>query len=171
MASEASKSAALLLLLINLVLYFIVMIIAAWAVNHGIEKSHESASVLSLPAKIFPIYFPFGNMATGFFVIFSLLVGVLGMTTSLTGMYNLMQWSAAHLYAAAATSLATWALTLLAMGLASKEIDVSYTDSNMRTMEVIMIILSGTQMLCTGAIHASANGVAGTARRMLGARV
>jgi len=40
-----------------------------------------------------------------------------------------------------------------------------------RTMEVIMIILSGTQMLCTGAIHVSADGVAGTRRRMLGARV
>ena len=41
MGSETSRSAALLLLIINLVLYVIIMIIAAWAVNHGIEKSHE----------------------------------------------------------------------------------------------------------------------------------
>lgn len=75
-----------------------------------------AASVLQTPARIFPIYFPMGNMATGFFVIFSLLIGVIGITTSLTGMLNVMQWTSPGLYAAAASSLWTWALTLLAMG-------------------------------------------------------
>ncbi|KMT09974.1 hypothetical protein BVRB_5g121900 [Beta vulgaris subsp. vulgaris] len=171
MGSETSRSAALLLLIINLVLYVIIMIIAAWAVNHGIEKSHEQASILQTPARIFPIYFPMGNMATGFFIIFSLLIGVIGITTSLLGMVNVMQWTVASLYAASTSSLVTWALTLLAMGLASKEIDIGYTDSNLRTLEVIMIIVSGTQLLCTGAIHVTAEDVYGTARRMLGGRV
>ncbi|KAL2934900.1 Membrane protein PM19L [Bienertia sinuspersici] len=171
MASEGPRSATLLLLVINLVLYFIIMLIASWAINHAIEKTHESASILQTPARIFPIYFPFGNMATGFFIIFSLLIGVIGITTSLLGMFNVMQWNAASLYAAAASSLGTWALTLLAMGLASKEIDIGYTDANLRTLEVIMIIVSGTQLLLTGAIHVSAESVAGIARRMIGGRV
>jgi len=74
------------------------------------------ASVLSLPARIFPIYFPMGNMTTGFFVILSLIAGVVGFTTSLTGLNNIFQWDAPNLHAAAMSSLTTWALTLLAMG-------------------------------------------------------
>uniref|UniRef100_A0A2P2R2N7 Uncharacterized protein n=1 Tax=Rhizophora mucronata TaxID=61149 RepID=A0A2P2R2N7_RHIMU len=58
MASGASKSAAFLLLFLNIGLYFIITVIASWAVNHGIERTHETASVLSTPARIFPIYFP-----------------------------------------------------------------------------------------------------------------
>ncbi|KAF7837212.1 membrane protein PM19L [Senna tora] len=116
MASGASKSVASILLVLNLVLYLIVIVIASWAVNHGIERSRETASVLSTPARIFPIYFPFGNMATGFFIIFSLIAGVVGFTTSLTGLQNVMQWNAPNLYAAAMSSFITFALTLLAMG-------------------------------------------------------
>lgn len=42
MASGAGKSAAFALLVLNVFLYFIIIAIAAWAVNHGIEKSHET---------------------------------------------------------------------------------------------------------------------------------
>ncbi|KAJ0034832.1 hypothetical protein Pint_24945 [Pistacia integerrima] len=154
MASGVSKSAALILLLLNLGLYFIVTIIASWAVNHGIERSRETVSVLSLPARIFPIYFPFGNLATGFFVIFSLLAGVVGMATSITGLNNVLQGDVPNLNAAAASSLITWSLTLLAMGLACKEIDLGWTDSNLRTLEVMTIIVSATQLFCTGSLHA-----------------
>ncbi|KAF5465601.1 hypothetical protein F2P56_015587 [Juglans regia] len=153
MASGGSKSAASVLLIVNLVLYFIVTVIAAWAVSHGIQRSRETASVLSIPARIFPIYFPFGNMATGFFVIFSLIAGVVGMATSLTGLNNVSQWNAPNLHAAAASSLATWGLTLLAMGLACKEIELGWTNSNLRTLETITIVVSATQTFCAGALH------------------
>ncbi|XP_044500630.1 membrane protein PM19L [Mangifera indica] len=154
--ASGSKSAALFLLFLNLVLYFIVATIASWAVNHAIERSRETASVLSLPARIFPIYFPFGNLATGFFIIFSLLAGVVGMATSITGLNNVQQWDAPNLNAATASSLLTWSLTLLAMGLACKEIDLGWTDSNLRTLEVMTIIVSGTQLICTGTLHDAA---------------
>jgi hypothetical protein len=55
-------------------------------------------------------------MATGFFVIFSLIAGVVGMATSLTGLNHVAKWDAPNLHTAAATSLLTWSLTLLAMG-------------------------------------------------------
>ncbi|CAK9161877.1 unnamed protein product [Ilex paraguariensis] len=139
MASGAGKSTAFILLILNLFLYFIVTVIAAWAVNHGIQRARESASVLSVPARIFPIYFPFGNMATGFFVIFSLIAGVVGFITSVTGITNVIQWNLSNLHAAAASSLLTWSLTLLAMGLACKEINIGWTDSKL--------------LFCTAAIH------------------
>ncbi|KAL8139584.1 hypothetical protein V2J09_005605 [Rumex salicifolius] len=148
----SSRPAAKLLLMINLFLYMIVLIIASWAVNHAINRSHESASVLSLPAHIFPVYFPMGNMATGFFVIISLLAGVVGVTTSLTGVYDITSKRYSTHYPASFSSLIAWAITMLAMGFASKEIDKGFTNSNLRSMEVLIIILSGTQLLCMSAI-------------------
>ncbi|GAU12032.1 hypothetical protein TSUD_196560 [Trifolium subterraneum] len=159
MASGGSKSVALILLTLNLVLYFIVIVIASWAMNHGIQRSREAASVLTTPARIFPIYFPMGNMTTGFFVIFTLIAGVVGFTTSVTGLNNIFQWNAPNLDAAAMSSLTTWALTLLAMGFACKEIELGWTDSNLRTLEIITIIVSATQLLCTSVIHVGASEV------------
>ncbi|MCD7448055.1 gamma-glutamylcysteine synthetase [Datura stramonium] len=160
MASGAGKSAAFMLLVLNVFLYFIVTVISGWAVNHAMVRSRETASTLSIPARIFPIFFPFGNMATGFLIIFSLIAGVVGFITSLTGIHNVIQWNAPNLHAAAFSSLTTWLLTLLAMGLACKEIDMGWTDSNLRTLETILIILGGTQMFCTAAIHAGIEDVA-----------
>ncbi|GER37448.1 heavy metal transport/detoxification superfamily protein [Striga asiatica] len=157
MASGASKSAAFMLLVLNIVLYLIVIFIASWAVNHGIERSHKMASVLSLPAQIFPIYYPFGNSATGFVVLLSLIAGVVGFTTSVTGIGEVIQWDAPNLHAAATSSLISWLLTMLSMGLACKEIDIGWTDSNLvkdlRTLETILILLGGTQLFCTAAIY------------------
>ncbi|KAF3457230.1 hypothetical protein FNV43_RR01887 [Rhamnella rubrinervis] len=164
MASEGARSTALILLVLNLILYFIVIVIASWAINHGIQRSRETASVLSIPARIFPIYFPMGNVATGFFVILSLLAGVVGFTTSLTGLNNVFQWNLANLNSAAFSSLASFSLTHLALGLACKEIQLGYTDPNLRTLETITIIVSGTQMFSTCAIHAGVENLIGQIR-------
>ncbi|XP_010546820.1 PREDICTED: uncharacterized protein LOC104818786 [Tarenaya hassleriana] len=168
MASGGSKSAAFMLLMLNLGLYFIVTVIASWAVNHGVDRARETASVLSLPAHIFPIFFPMGNMATGFFVIFSLIAGVVGMATSLSGIQNVLEWDAPNLHSAAASSLISWALTLLSMGLACKEINLGWTEANLRTLEVMTIIVSGTQLLCTGAIHVGVGETISDQRNHLG---
>ncbi|GLT47509.1 hypothetical protein SLA2020_212020 [Shorea laevis] len=160
MASGRSQSAALMLLFLNLLLYFIVIVIASWVVNHAIEKTHETASVLSTPARIFPMWFPMGNLATGFFIIFSLLAGVVGIATSFTGVGNVLRWDRPSLSAAVGSSLLSWALTLLAMGFACKEIDISWAGGTLRTLEVVTIILSATQFVCTGAIHVAFEEVA-----------
>ncbi|XP_058731851.1 membrane protein PM19L [Vicia villosa] len=159
MASGGSKSIALILLALNLVMYFIIIVIASWAMNHGIQRSKEAASVLTTPARIFPIFFPMGNMTTGFFIIFTLIAGVVGFTTSITGLNNIFQWNAPNLDAAAMSSLITWVLTLLAMGFACKEIELGWTDSNLRALETITIIVSATQLLCTSVIHVGASEV------------
>ncbi|KAI4304105.1 hypothetical protein MLD38_039661 [Melastoma candidum] len=152
MASGASRSTAFGLLFINLLLYLVITGIAAWVINHGIEWSHETAH-LSPTARLFPIYFPIGNMATGFFVVFSLISGVIGMITSTTGIHNITQISAMNPYTVAGSSLVALSLTLLSLGLACKEIHLGHTEENLRILEVTTIIVSVTQLLCTGAIH------------------
>ncbi|GER32353.1 AWPM-19-like family protein [Striga asiatica] len=153
MASGADKSTALVFLTANVILYFIIIVFSSWAVNHGIEQSRYTASVLSLPAHIFPIYFPFGNMATGFVVILSLIAGVVGFTTSIIGIYNVKQWNAPNLHAAASSSLVAWLLTLLAMGVACNEISIGWIESNLRILETALILVSGSHLFSTVAIH------------------
>ncbi|CAI0559987.1 unnamed protein product [Linum tenue] len=150
-----------------MLLYFIIIVIASWAINHAILRTKMAASVLSIPARIFPIFFPMGNMATGFFVVISLLAGIVGITTSLTGIQNVMVSNAANLHAAASSSLTSLALTLLAMGYAFCCCFFQCQNCKQRTLEVITIVVSATQLLCTGALHAGAEEVE-TRRRILG---
>lgn len=87
-----------------------------WFLHNIIIFWIAAASVLPIPARIFPIYFPFGNLATGFLIIYSLIAGIVGFITSLNGLHNLAQWDSSSQHAAAASSLISWLLTLLAMG-------------------------------------------------------
>ena len=141
---------------------------------------------VSPPVRLFPIYFPIGNLATGFFVVFALLAGVVGISTSITGLHDVGQGLPANMMSAAAAALVTWTLTLLAMGLACKEISVSWRPASLvlilyaretfqfepgnfvsdmcglclsaqRTLEAFTIILAGTQLLCAGSLHAGAH--------------
>ncbi|KAJ3687572.1 hypothetical protein LUZ61_016736 [Rhynchospora tenuis] len=153
MATGGPHSAATFLLFVNLIMYAAAAVIAGWAINYSID---ETPSSLTLPARIFPIHFPIGNLATGFFVIFSLLSSVVGVMTSLTGLQEVMQGRLGSILSAAASSIITWGLTLLAMGLACKEISIGPRPANLRALETLTIILSGTQLFCTGAIHAIA---------------
>ncbi|XP_039129628.1 membrane protein PM19L-like [Dioscorea cayenensis subsp. rotundata] len=154
MSSEGTKSLTCFILVINLLMYAIVLALAAWALNYGINETPGAVKGLSVPATIFPIYYPIGNLATGFFVILSLLAGLVGIASSLSGLYNVLEWKPSSLLSAAASSLTAWALTLLAMGFACKEISIGYRPANLRAMETLTIILSGTQLICIGAIHA-----------------
>lgn len=104
------------LLFINLILFIAIAIIAGWAVNYGIEETADEASTLSFPANLFPIYYPIGNMATGFFVIFSIIAGAVGTATSMMGIQNITSGTLSNLASAASSSIISWALILLAMG-------------------------------------------------------
>ncbi|KAF9606586.1 hypothetical protein IFM89_026848 [Coptis chinensis] len=154
MAAGAAKSVAFALLVLNLVFYFIVSILAGWALNYGVENTPQTVAEMTIPAHLFPVYFPIGNMATAFFVVFSLIAGLVGMATSIAGITNIIQWTETSLLSAASSSIITWSLTLLAMGLACKEINIGGRDTTLRALETFTIILSGTQLFCTGAIHA-----------------
>ncbi|KAL9677872.1 hypothetical protein QQ045_015708 [Rhodiola kirilowii] len=59
-----------------------------------------------------------------FFLTFALLVGVVGVASKIVGGNHIRAWRNDSLSAAASLALVAWAITALAFGLASKEINV-----------------------------------------------
>ncbi|XP_010538226.1 PREDICTED: uncharacterized protein LOC104812652 [Tarenaya hassleriana] len=153
MAGDQTKSVASLLLVLNFCMYVIVLGIGGWAMNRAIDHGFAIGPDLNLPARFSPIFFPMGNAATGFFVTFSLLAGVLGAASAISGLNHIRSWNQESLPAAAMAATIAWALTLLAMGFAWKEIAFHVRNARLRTMEAFLIILSVTQLLYIAAVH------------------
>ncbi|CAM8887698.1 unnamed protein product [Rhodiola kirilowii] len=153
MAGEQMKSAATVLLLLNLCMYAIILGIGGWSINKAIDHGFIIGPGFDLPAHFSPIYFPMGNAATGFFVTFSLIAGVVGVASVITGLSHVRLWSHDSLSGAASAATIAWSLTLLAMGFACKEIQLEIRNARLRTMEAFLIILSATQLLYIAVIH------------------
>ncbi|KAK2993908.1 hypothetical protein RJ640_012782, partial [Escallonia rubra] len=156
--------------------------IGGWAMNRAIDHGFIIGPGFDLPAHFSPIYFPMGNAATGFFVTFALIAGVVGVASVISGFNHVRFWNFDSLPAAASSATIAWTLTLLAMGFASKEIELQSKNRTMvlltityrtfgrkhqlmiiqpsnclqRTMEAFVIILSATQLLYIAAIHGAA---------------
>ncbi|CAF1928744.1 unnamed protein product [Brassica oleracea var. botrytis] len=154
MAGEQMKPVASLLLVLNFCMYVIVLGIGGWAMNRAIDRGFEIAGPdFNLPAHFAPIYFPMGNAATGFFVTFALLAGVVGGASTISGLTHIRSWTVGSLPAAAMAATIAWTLTVLAMGFAWKEIEFQVRNAKLRTMEAFLIILSVTQLLYIAAVH------------------
>uniref|UniRef100_A0A0E0FJF0 Uncharacterized protein n=1 Tax=Oryza nivara TaxID=4536 RepID=A0A0E0FJF0_ORYNI len=136
--AETLKPVALLLLILNLCMYVILAIIGGWAVNISIDRGFILGPGLRLPAHFHPIFFPIGNWATGFFVVFSLFAGVVGIASGLVGFSHIRHWNYYSLQPAATTGLLAWALT--------------------GTMEAFTIVLTATQLFYILAIHSGSRG-------------
>ncbi|CAB4276350.1 unnamed protein product [Prunus armeniaca] len=155
MANQQLKSVAGLLLLLNFCMYVIVLGIGGWAMNRAIDHGFIIGPGFDLPAHFSPIYFPMGNAATGFFVTFALIAGVVGAASAISGINHIRSWTADSLPSAAAAATVAWTLTLLAMGFACKEIELRIRNARLRTLEAFLIILSATQLLYIAAIHSA----------------
>ncbi|PON84987.1 AWPM-19-like [Trema orientale] len=153
MANGQLKSVASLLLVLNFCMYVIVLGIGGWAINRAIDHGFIIGPGFDLPAHFSPIYFPMGNAATGFFVTFALIAGVVGAASAIAGVNHVRSWTAESLPAAATAATVAWTLTLLAMGFACKEIELEIRNARLRTMEAFLIILSATQAIYIAAIH------------------
>ncbi|GMH05177.1 hypothetical protein Nepgr_007017 [Nepenthes gracilis] len=153
MANGATKFAASSLLLLNFSMYVIVSALGGWAVNRAIDYGFIIGPELNLPAHFVPIFFPMGNSATGFFVTFALIAGVVGASSCIFGMIHLRSWSTKSSPAAATAAIIAWSLTLLAMGFACKEIGIQYRNARLKTLEAFTMILSATQLLYIWAIR------------------
>lgn len=57
-----------------------------------------------------------GNAATGFFVIFSLIAGVVGVASAISGFNYIRLWNSENRSGASSAAFIAWALTLLSMG-------------------------------------------------------
>ncbi|KAK7304708.1 hypothetical protein VNO77_42594 [Canavalia gladiata] len=156
MANDQMKSIATLLMALNFCMYVIILGIGGWAMNRAIDHGFVIGSGLDLPAHFSPIYFPMGNAATGFFVTFALLAGVVGVGSIISGVNHVRSWTSESLPSAASVASIAWALTLLAMGFACKEIELNIRNARLKTMEAFLIILSATQLFYIAAIHGAA---------------
>ncbi|KAH7836916.1 hypothetical protein Vadar_007365 [Vaccinium darrowii] len=155
MAGEQLKPVASVLLILNFCMCVIVLSIGGWSINKAIDHGFVIGPGFDLPAHFSPIYFPMGNAATGFFVMFSLIAGVVGIASVISGLNHLRFWNVDSMPAAASAAAIAWSLTLLAMGFAWKEIDLHIRNAKLRTMEAFIIILSATQLLYIAAIHSA----------------
>ncbi|XP_028764971.1 membrane protein PM19L isoform X2 [Neltuma alba] len=153
MANEQMKPIATLLLALNFCMYVVVLGIGGWAMNRAIDHGFIIGQGFALPAHFSPIYFPMGNAATGFFVTFALIAGVVGVASAIAGFNHVRSWTPDSLPSAASVAAIAWTLTLLAMGFAWKEIELHIRNANLRTMEAFLIILSATQLFYIAAIH------------------
>ncbi|KAJ8762046.1 hypothetical protein K2173_006648 [Erythroxylum novogranatense] len=153
MAVDQMKPVASLLLVLNFCMYVIVLGIGGWAMNRAIDHGFIIGPGLELPAHFSPIYFPMGNAATGFFVTFSLIAGVVGVASVISGLNHVRIWTVDSLPSTASVAAIAWSLTVLAMGFGCKEIELHYRNARLRTMEAFLIILSATQLLYIAAIH------------------
>ncbi|KAH9310774.1 hypothetical protein KI387_025809 [Taxus chinensis] len=156
MAFAFVKSVAMFLIVLNFSMYVIVAAIAGWALNKAIDHNYVTGPGGSVPAgfSFSPVFFPVGNEATGFLVIFSLIAAVVGAGSCLSGLHHLRVWTAESLASSASAAMAAWGLTLLAMGLACKEINIHGRRPKLITLESFLIILSGTQLFYIMLIHA-----------------
>ncbi|KNA24875.1 hypothetical protein SOVF_011630 [Spinacia oleracea] len=153
MANTSMKPVASLLLLLNFCMYVVLLGIGGWAMNRAIDHGFIIGPGLELPAHFSPIYFPMGNAATGFFVMFALIAGVVGSASCISGFLHLRTWSRESSPATAAVATIAWTLTLLAMGFACKEISLQYRNARLVAMEAFSIILSVTQLLYVATLY------------------
>ncbi|XP_010924094.1 membrane protein PM19L [Elaeis guineensis] len=153
MAGDGVKPIASLLLVLNFCMYAIVATISGWALDVAIHRGFTIGPGFEVPAHFSPIFFPIGNGATGFMVIFALVAGVVGAATAIAGVDHIRSWNYDSLPSAVSSGIAAWALTLLAMGLACKEIELEGRNARLRTIEAFLIILSATQLIYILVIH------------------
>ncbi|KAF6144410.1 hypothetical protein GIB67_024637 [Kingdonia uniflora] len=142
MAQTVGRNIAAPLLFLNLVLYILVIGFASWSLNKLINGQTNNPGFG-------------GNGATMFFLVFSILAGVVGVTSKLAGASHIRAWRSDSLAAAGSSALITWAITALAFGLACKEINVGgHRGWRLKTLEGLITVLAFTQLLYLLLIHA-----------------
>lgn len=153
MALGVVKSAVGFLLLLNFCMYVIVAAIAGWVLNNALDHTFSIGRVRDLPVEYSPVYFPMGNEATGFVIIFALIAAAVGAASCLSGLHHLRVWTAQSLASNAASAMTAWSLTLLALGLACKEIHIGGRNTKLITLESFLFILCGTKLFYILFIH------------------
>jgi len=136
MAFGVGRGVSTPLLVINFILYLIAACLAGWALNRQLDGRGV------------------GNSVTSTFLPIALIASMVGLASVFAGTHHIRIWRGDSLAAAAATSLIAWLLTLLAMGLAAKEIHTGgYRPKRLKTLEAFMIILSLFELLYLLSIH------------------
>ncbi|GJN25527.1 hypothetical protein PR202_gb13366 [Eleusine coracana subsp. coracana] len=135
-------------------MYIILAIIGGWAVNVAIDRGFIVGPKLRLLAHFHPIFFPIGNFAIGFFVLFSLIAGVVGIAYAIVDLTHLRFWNYHSLQLAAVFGLLAWVLTVLAMG---------YVRNHVEAFTIILTVMQFFYILairgrCQGAVPVKQHG-------------
>jgi len=145
MAFGISKAMVIPLLVLNFCLYLIAAALAGSILNRNLDAN------IGADGNNVPI----GNVVTPVFIPVTLIACMVGLASCLAGLHHIRTWRMESLAAAAATALIAWLLTLLAMGLAAKEIHTRYGRSKrMKTVEAFMIITALTELLYLLSLYA-----------------
>lgn len=129
------------LLALNFILYVVIVGFASWCLARFIDG--DNGTELG------------GNSATFYFVVFSILAGVVGVASKLAGGNHVRASKNHSLGTATSTAIVAWAITALAFGLACKEIDIGgYRGWRLKTLEALIIIVTFTQLLYIMILHA-----------------
>jgi hypothetical protein len=99
MAFGAGRALTAPLAGINFILYLISIVLAGWAINKSIEGEYIG-----------------GNAATAFFLPLAIIAAVVGLASTLAGIYHLRVYRSDSLSAAHAVALIALLLTLLGLG-------------------------------------------------------
>ncbi|KAL6538699.1 hypothetical protein OROGR_012687 [Orobanche gracilis] len=145
-----------LLSFLHFCMYATILGISCWAMNTAFDHGSIIGPGMNTTVQLSPIYFPIGNAATGFFVYLALGAGLIGVCSSLLGLISSCcgKWDAKVL---SSSATGAWFITLFAMGFACKEIELQHVrEAPLRTMEVLIIILSATQPFYICLIQAAA---------------
>ncbi|ERN15837.1 hypothetical protein AMTRI_Chr07g25800 [Amborella trichopoda] len=142
MAQTVGRNVAAPLLFLNFSMYVIVVGFASWNLNKFVNGQTNFPGVA-------------GNGATLYFLIFSILAGVVGVASKLLGANHVRAWRSDTLAATASSAVVAWAITALAFGFACKEIDVGgHRGWRLKVLEAFIITLTFTQFLYVLLLHA-----------------
>ncbi|KAF6137251.1 hypothetical protein GIB67_036288 [Kingdonia uniflora] len=123
------------LLIVNFVVYLIVLGVAGWSIDKYIdgEEHHHHLG---------------GNAATSHMLVFSLIAGVSGACSVLAGFMHMRYWRSETLAIATSPAILSWAITVLAFGLACKEISMGgHRGRRLQTLEAFIMISTLTQLI------------------------
>ncbi|XP_024532677.1 membrane protein PM19L-like [Selaginella moellendorffii] len=130
---QIARALSLFSLLALTTFYVITIALASWALNRAFKESTPGSPVVGSTH---------GNAATPFLALTTLISGVVGMAAVILGLQHVASWKAKTLIAANAATIIAWALSLLAMGLACREVGLGgRRDGNLRSLEGFVIFL------------------------------
>ncbi|GER42624.1 late embryogenesis abundant protein [Striga asiatica] len=130
------------LLAVNLVVYIILVGLAAWSLDKYID-GHQNHPHLG------------GNPSTIFLIIYALVAGAIGLCSVLLGFAHLRAWDNVTLASATASTFMTWALTVLAFGFVCKQIIMGgHRGKRLQTLEAFIAISVVSQFLYLLLLHA-----------------
>eukprot|EP00246_Nothoceros_aenigmaticus_P001602 TRINITY_DN1209_c0_g1_i1.p1 TRINITY_DN1209_c0_g1~~TRINITY_DN1209_c0_g1_i1.p1 ORF type:complete len:169 (+),score=14.97 TRINITY_DN1209_c0_g1_i1:160-666(+) len=129
------------LLFFIFIMTIIQLALAGWAMNRYIDGRQ-----------------PTGNDATIWFLLLSLISGVVGLASVFAATHHTRVWRTDSLAAAGATALIDFFISVLALGLAAKEIHIGGRDRRLRVLEGFVISVTVFKLLKLMALHAGVLG-------------